>query len=101
MSKRSSAVLVYEDKEGIVHCRMCCGVIEDVSSDVALCTRPDELFSNYMCHCSGDKAQDFRDDFKFDNTKHKILLSPNINKITGKDISSIVNCAVEYIQGIR
>ena len=96
MSKRSSAVLVYEDKEGKVHCRMCCGVVEDVPTEAAICTRQ-EVYSDYRCHCSGGRAERFDSGFMFDNTKHKILLSPNINKITDTDISSIANRAVAYI----
>lgn len=98
MSKRNSAVLIYEDEEGKLHCRMCCGVIEDVPTEIAICTNG--MSYNYRCHCVGDRAQKFRDDFTFDNTKHKILLSPNINKITNTDISSVVNRCVEYIRSI-
>lgn len=98
MSRRSSAVLIYEDKDGKLHCRMCCGVIADVPADVAICTS--NVPYEYRCHCIGGSALKFNDSFVFDNTKHKILLSPNINKITDRDIYSLVNRAVEYIRTI-
>lgn len=93
MVRRDSTILVYEDEHRKAHCRMCHGVLGLVTSDISVCL----IYDSCECHCTGSYAEHLTGDFRYDNTKHKILLSSNINKITEKDISSIVNKSIEYI----
>ena len=100
---RSSAVIIFEDETGKWHCRMCLGV-RNTNRIYRICCEDTQCFHlNRVCY-SADGGTTFRvgREFRFNNKKHKIILSPSINLLPIKDdISHIVDQCVAYIQKLQ
>ena len=96
---RSSAVIIFEDETGKWHCRMCLGV-RNINDIYRICRVGGRCFhSNRLCYSShGGTIFRAGREFRFNNKKHKIILSPSINLLSIKeDISHIVDQCFAYI----
>lgn len=101
---RDSAVIIFEDEEGKWHCRFCLGV-RNLNKQYRIClTDNGRCFHLNHCCYSKEEGTRFKDflHFNFNNTKHKIILSPAINLLSIRDdISGMVDQCVAYIQKLQ
>lgn len=66
----SSIVAYYNRKDARIYCRLC--ISKDVDSSVVF---SDECAYNMQCCCYGSHPDKYSKFFRFDNTKHDIVIS--------------------------
>ncbi len=101
--KRSSAVVIFEDKNGTWHCRFCLG-IRKLNEQYRICHDGSGCFHLNRCCYSRAEGTRFKNHlaFNFNNTKHKIILSSSINLLPIRDdISGMVDQCVAYIRKLQ